>query len=407
MPELYTLERNGNGWKKTPHPQKRSAPVLAVGSLAVSLLVGLTGFLALSAFTVPRRGVSDTGSSGHFEQVLERTEVPRIPRDFRAPVIGPITFGAFAAEAALSVGIDSHSTRNFADADSYGAYRDAVRAIYGADLEDMNYFAVGLGYKKERFESLAKWVLMAGQFGDVTLAIEPLGTGGYSVFADDNEEMLALKAIFERAGRENIKIWVRFASENNLGNSPYSVSSSVKKASAFYEKAKWFRDTMPENVGLVYSPLINTAITHQKSQERIMRACLLGSSGSIEYDQPWSRIGGTLYLTDINLVKHYDRYHKLMKQAAPEIPFQICELGGPYRRKKEILSFLKLAAGGRWEGLEKVNFFARTINQRADPKGTFGFIEPNARRKGSETLPDGGLAYPASFVRYAFNRGAF
>lgn len=402
MAELYTLDQGGDGWHKADRASKSPAPVLALGSIAVTLLTGLTAFLVLSAFTVPQ-----DSQKGSLTQELERTEVPKIPRDFKAPVIGSVTFGAFAAEAALSVGLESQSTRHFSDADSYGAYRDAVRAIYGADLEDMNYFAVGLGYKQERFASLAKWVFMAGQFGDVTLAIEPLGARGYSVFEDDNEEMVALKAIFERAKENNVQIWVRFASENNLGNSPYSVSASIKKATAFYKRAMWFRDYMPDNVGLVYSPLINTAITQQKTQERIIRASLLGGSGSTDYDQPWSRIGGTLYLTDINLVKHYDRYHKLMVQTMPDLPFQICELGGPYNRKKEVLAFLKLASEGRWEGLEKVNFFARTINQRADPKGAFGFVEPIARRRGAETLSDGSRRYPTSYVQYAFERGSF
>lgn len=402
MAQVYTLEKDNERWKKSERTGRPSTSVLALGSVAVTLFAGLTGFIALSAFTVPREA-----NRGSLQQELDETEVPKIPRDFKAPIMGSLTFGAFAAEAAFSVGLESQSTRQFAAADSYGAYRDAVRAIYGADLEDMNYFAVGLGYKRERFLSLAKWVFMAGQFGDVTLAIEPLGSGGYSVFDDDNEEMQALKAIFERAKRDNIRIWVRFASENNLGNNPYSVSSSVKKAADFYEKAKWFRDYMPDNVGLVYSPLINTAITHQKTQERIMRASLLGSSGSTEYDQPWSRIGGTLYLTDINLVKHYDRYHKLMVRTMPELPFQICELGGPYSRRKEVLSFLRLAADGRWQGLEKINFFARTINQRADPKGSFGYIDPMARRRGAETGPDGSLSYPTSYVHYAFRSGSF
>lgn len=112
-------------------------------------------------------------------------------------------------------------------------------------------------------------------------------------------------------------------------------------------------------------------------------------------------------MTDINLVKHYDRYHKLMVQTMPDLPFQICELGGPYNRKKEVLAFLKLASEGRWEGLEKVNFFARTINQRADPKGAFGFVEPIARRRGAETLSDGSRRYPTSYVQYAFERGSF
>lgn len=402
MAEIYTLAQGGDGWRKEENAPKNPAPVLALGSIAVTLFIGLTAFMALSAFTVPR-----DARRGDLALELDTTEIPKIPRDFKAPVIGSVTFGAFAAEAALSVGLGSQSTRHFSDADSYGAYRDAVRAIYGADLEDMNYFAVGLGYKQERFASLAKWVFMAGQFGDVTLAIEPLGADGYSVFEDDNEEMLALKTIFEKAKENNVRVWVRFASENNLGNSPYSVSSSIKKASAFYKRAKWFRDFMPDNVGLVYSPLINTAITHQRTQERILLASLLGNSGETQNEHPWSRIGGTLYLTDINLVRHYDSYHKLMARTMPQLPFQICELGGPYSKRKEVLAFLRFAAEGRWEGLEKVNFFARTINKRADPKGAFGFIEPASRARGSQTLSDGSVRYPASYVQYAFERGSF
>jgi hypothetical protein len=94
---------------------------------------------------------------------------------------------------------------------------------------------------------------------------------------------------------------------------------------------------------------------------------------------PWDRIGGTIYRTDMALEPTFSDYYRFMSGLAPELPFQICELGGPYKRRTEVTRFLRDLGEGKWPKVEKVNLFARDINKRADPNGSFGFIEPVER----------------------------
>jgi hypothetical protein len=289
-----------------------------------------------------------------------------------SPTYGKIKLGAFAGEAANLAGLTYISTTGLADKESYSQYRKSILATYGVDLEDMNYFSLAPEKLEHRLTKLKAWILLAGEYGDVTLAIEPLGKSKYKIF-EDKKTMQHLAAIFDAANEKNITIWVRFASESNLRGSEYSALNNPEQ---FYNAAAIFKSQMPKNVKLVFSPLINTYIIGRSTQKPLAQKMLYGPN---KKNIIWDRIGGTIYRTDRPLTPMYDTYYKDLRALAPNTPFQICEVGGPYSRKAELLRFLDSCSQGNFPQLVKVNLFARNINQRADPDAEFGYLEPKAR----------------------------
>jgi hypothetical protein len=293
------------------------------------------------------------------------------------PQYGTVRLGAYSGEAADLADLPGSSILHLCSPEKYEAYRKMVRAAYGLDLEDMNYFAIGTERWEGKLERFRNWLLMASKFGDVTVALEPTGKMRYGVF-EDNSGMRRMRNIFEELKEKGVTVWIRYASEANLSGSPYTASKSDEKALEFYKKAQWFRSYMPSNAKLVFSPLINTVLLKSERQSRSVLLMFQGGEtrqGSL----PWDRIGGTIYRTDVPLISSYDTYYRKMSALAPNLPFQVCEVGGPYSRHEEILAFLKLCSEGHWPKIEKVNLFARDINKRADPSGSFGFIEPVSR----------------------------
>lgn len=293
------------------------------------------------------------------------------------PLFGRVRLGAFSGEIADVCGLNGQSIATLSKPENYRPYRKMIRDVYGLDLEDMNYFSVGtLGWARS-IPALRDWILMAGRFGDVTLALEPMGFYQYDEF-EDSRAMQQLRRVFLEAEERGITLWVRYASEANLQRNPYSAGISRQHARLYFEKAVWLKNYMPKNVKLVFSPLVNTVIKGKRTQFRIIRRMFYGGdrrAGKL----PWDRIGGTIYRTDMALEPTYNEYYRFMSGLAPELPFQICELGGPYSRRAEVIRFLQDLARGKWPRVEKVNLFARDINKRADPNGSFGFIDPTLR----------------------------
>lgn len=288
------------------------------------------------------------------------------------PQYGQIKLGAFAAEAANIAGLTYISTTGLANPKDYAKYRASIRSTYGVDLEDMNYFSLAPNKLEHRLNQLEKWILLAGEYGDVTLALEPLGKSKYAVFRDQ-KVMSRLKNIFETADKSGITLWIRFASESNLRGSKYT---AIYEPDEFYKAAKNFKSQMPKNVKLVFSPLINTYVVGSTTQKSLARNMLYGPN---QKNIIWDRIGGTIYRTDRSLVPMYNQYYQDMIELAPTTPFQICEVGGPYSQREEVQYFLKLCSQGNFPNLVKVNLFARNINQRADPEAEFGYIDPIER----------------------------
>jgi hypothetical protein len=102
----------------------------------------------------------------------------------------------------------------------------------------------------------------------------------------------------------------------------------------------------------------------------------------------------------VKLAPTLSAYYRTMSRLDAEIPFQICEVGGPYSRRSEIKAFLVDLGRGEWPRVEKVNLFARDINRRADPQGSFGFVDP--RKRASATLQAAALGRPQrldSFIK--------
>lgn len=288
------------------------------------------------------------------------------------PKYGQIRLGAFSGEAAHLAGLTYISTVGLSNPLDYAAYRASIRNTYGVDLEDMNYFSLEPTNLDSRLNALQSWIHLAGEYGDVTLALEPLGPTKYDVFKD-KVTMLKLAAIFSSAESRGITIWVRFASESNLPGSEYR---AVDRPQDFYEAAQRFKSQMPKNVKLVFSPLLNTFYAGQSSQKSLAKKMLFGPNSE---NKIWDRIGGTIYRTDLSLSKTFNYYYDYLSKLAPNTPFQICEVGGPYARRSEIINFLESCSQGKYPQLVKVNLFAREINRRADPNSEFGFLEPVER----------------------------
>ncbi len=290
------------------------------------------------------------------------------------PEAGGITFGAHAGEVCELLGMSSCNIPTLSDPSVYGKYREAINSAYGVDLLDMNYWRVGSPEDGDRSIELAGWIENAGEYGPVTLALEPASADYAAIFAD-NAEMQAMRRVFVKHPG---KIWIRFASEANLRLNPYSVFNSRAKCQEYIDAARWFADYMPDNVKLVFCPLINTAVLPNAAQQETMQMMFLGPD---EGEIPWDAIGGTLYRTDVSLNPTYTRYYEMMSEWNTDLPFQLCELGGPYGKRDEMIEFIESCIGGEWPRLEKINLFARAINQRADPEGTFGFVDPAMREK--------------------------
>ena len=215
--------------------------------------------------------------------------------------------------------------------------------------------------------------------------------------------MDTLREIFVEAEGRGITVAVRFASEANLKGNPYSAYGSRKKAKIFFDAALWFKGSMPSNVKMVFSPLINTAVNGEPLQEKTVEWMLLGPDDS-DAESPWDRIGGTIYRTNVRLDSTFERYYEWMTNIYGDAPFQICEVGGPYGKRGEVKSFISHILDGRWPGVEKVNLFARDINRRADPNGHFGFMNPTQReRAASYAARTGEPQVVESYMKPLFN----
>ena len=289
------------------------------------------------------------------------------------PFIGPLEIGVFAREASEVLHVEKLSIAVLNDDKLYDKYRIAVRDIYGADMPDMNYFSIGHLNWQRRIGQLHHWLLRAGAYGGPTLALEPDAKDDPYNALKDSPQLRQLRDMFLDVKKHGITVWIRFASEANLHGSIYSVTKSDELLEHYKAAAKWWKGFMPDNVKLVFSPLINTpyeaSIKNNPRQLTILRAM---------YEKGvYDRIGGTIYSTNYNVFDMYDWYTKFMRELDPTTPLQICELGGPLTHQQELVDFIKAGAKGRWKGLEKINLFAGQINARAQGEyGRFGFVIP-------------------------------
>lgn len=350
------------------------------------------------------RATSPSKSAVRSAQATQEPRAAVVPLDgdSLAPEIGGVRFGAYAGEAALVAGLSQSSIPALSNPEAYRKYRQSVRDAYGVDLEDMNYFSVGAPGWESRLTALRQWLLSAGEFGEVTIALEPSGPAKYGVFRE-SAAMDQLRSIFEEAEELGITIAIRFASEANLRGNPYSVYGSRRLAERFFEAAAWFKNAMPGNVRMVFSPLINTAVYGEPLQRRTIEWMFLGPEGQVRDGVPWDRIGGTIYRTNVRLDRTYATYYARMTALNENLPFQICEVGGPYGKRGEIKNFINHIIDGRWPGVEKVNLFARDINRRADPDGHFGFMDPTERASAtSHAMRTGEPQVVESFLKPLF-----
>lgn len=378
---MATFRKNSSGeWRAEPTSRVIN-PYPYIASVGIAMLAGIAILVVPAlANNIPATPKPKPAPQAVIPPQPQQEAAPQpLPTKPKliSPKYGQIKLGAFSGEAAHLAGLTHISTVGLANPTAYAAYRTSVRNTYGVDLEDMNYFSLDSKNLETRLQALQSWIHLAGEYGDVTLALEPLGPNKYEVF-EDKVTMLKLATIFTSAKKKNITIWVRFASESNLRLSEYS---AVNKPEKFYAAAKSFKSQMPDNVKLVFSPLINTYYQGKSSQQLLAKKMFFGPNSE---NKIWDCIGGTIYRTDLPLTKAYRSYYDYMSELAPKTPFQICEVGGPYSRREELLAFLKDCSQGEYPRLQKVNLFARNINKRADPNSEFGYLEPVKRATKSQ-----------------------
>ena len=294
----------------------------------------------------------------------------------RAPQLHGIEMGAFSSEAMNRLGLTDQSIKGLDNDRDYGLYRATVRQFYGADLADMNYLGIGVAGWETRLDALDHWIERASRYGAPTLAIEPLGSDSYRVF-NDNPEMRKLREVLAKANERGVTVWIRFASECNLRNSPYTVYDSPHRIAKYRRAARWFKEYMPTNAKLVFSPLINTPYIDSDDRNSPQSRTLRGMYEPGVYD----RIGGTIYSTHMNIFRAFDWYYRFMRSMDADTPFQICELGGPFTHRDRLRSFVQKVCDGRWPGVEKINLFAGPLNPHATGQnGDFGFVSPSEDR---------------------------
>lgn len=356
-------------------PARRHTPIV--------IAAGLAGIAIVVA------GVIGLVSNPHAEiaKVKEPIVVSDLPVGIKARM-GQLTLGAFAGEAAEVAGIKDITVVGLSDPKVHAVYWQSVRKAYGVDLEEMNYFGIGDPGWTHRLPQLEAWAKQASRFGSVTIALEPIGKDHFHVF-HDGPEMVAFRDVLKRLIEARVTVWIRFGSESNISNSDFSVTSEPGQTDFFFDRACWFKKYMPPEIKMVFSPLINTARAgvHQPG---FLRQMFQGADHPKSSFVPWDCIGGTLYLTDLKLHETYDWYYRLMSSMNTSLPFQLCELGGPYNRRDEVTGFMKEVAKGQWPRVIRINLFAHQINEKADPSGEFGFMNPENRRKAIDKAKETG-----------------
>jgi hypothetical protein len=186
--------------------------------------------------------------------------------------------------------------------------------------------------------------------------------------------MIELRTMFQELQEMGINVRVRFASEANLAGSPYSAVTNSASMEGFRRSARWFREFMPKNVRMVFSPLINTPAMSFHHGAR-------GAMTNVErMYQPgvWDIIGGTIYSDPrLSLDRMFAIYFERMNKLDPGKPWQICELGGPKTMLAEVEQFALNAR--KWRGLEKIYLFAGEVNARRERQlGNHGTIPPGS-----------------------------
>jgi hypothetical protein len=310
--------------------------------------------------------------------ILERPITPRagfkVPDGEVVPAkINGIRYGVFSREAAASRQLESFSIIGLYDISNHNTYREAIREIYGADLAEFNYFQLGFVSFEPRVRALREWLIRTSKFGDTALALEPRPDDPWGQFKASDPEMIELRTMFEELQEMGINVRVRFASEANLAGNPYSAVTNNASMEGFRRSARWFREFMPKNVRMVFSPLINTPAMSFHLGAR-------GAMTNVEkmYERGvWDIIGGTIYSDPrLSLDRMFSIYFERMNKLDPGKPWQICELGGPRTMLAEVEQFALSAR--KWHGLDKIYLFAGAVNPRRERQlGSHGTIPPD------------------------------
>jgi hypothetical protein len=325
-----------------------------------------------------------------------------------APRVGAVEYGGYMEEAFRAIGISGASRSHFHQVHvaregyslggfgferhpgidarhsqgspvvcRYGLYRRQVAALYGVPLADANYFSfngetnpkVAMG----RAYELGLWIAEATAFGTPTVGLQldtwrgaPWDVFRVSKKSELHPEMAAFRDMALCLQKVAIGFNVRFLSESEMENSPYS---SHGEPDRFLHSMRLFRDCMPENVSVVYSPSCASST----------RGILSLIGGRRRRGRlPFDILGGTLY-SSVNgsLEEIYGRFHARMIEALGPERIMICELGAPISRKVEVLRFLKTAEEGKYAGLKRINLFGSALNRSSVSQnrlGKYGFL---------------------------------
>jgi len=280
------------------------------------------------------------------------------------PRIGHVTFGAFCPPNAI--GLPKWGINPTKPIGSYEhimpTYNTHIKEKFGVQLAMASYFKIGSSDYQQRIFNLRNWIKNAHTYGVPTIALElPRGhnknerDSNYGSINSRNPECVALQKMFTELKSKGISVKVRFLSEANLYDNPYSA-------------------TRDENVKIIFSPLINTATENESYEKSSAFKKMLRM-----YDPSvYSYIGGTIYARPGgDMTETYRRYYDALKNINPKGIFVIDELGGPNECHNQIQKLAKNAIRGDFKELRHVNLFVYNNYEKKGVLSKGNLIDPN------------------------------
>lgn len=312
-------------------------------------------------------GLGTVGAAG----LIGQTMLPGLTQP--APTQRTTTTHAMPVDAsAVQVGSYSgvgHKGVNTPQA--YSLYERAQIAQYGSRQTPMTY--MGLGSRgdaaaMQRISQFESWAKLASRGGKTEPVLGLEVAPGLSnsalphVFNKNNPEFQQLARTMQNLQQQGVNVRVRFLSEANLLNNPWSITQS-NGLENYKQAARTFKAEMPSNARLVFSPSIGKGASPLKMYEPGV------------YDI----VGGTMYSTYKGAGQSagamYSSYYKTMQSVAPGLPYQIDEFGASVFHKQDALQFLR-ESRTNFPDLERVMLFDQPMRANAmTTLGMRGFTE--------------------------------
>lgn len=267
----------------------------------------------------------------------------------------------------------------------YNLYRHAVERAYGAQLADSNYFMLTdsgssidemtLGGYYANAYNLGLWLTEASRYGEPLVGLEMKSYENvkdpWVLFRKKADGTLhpalqAFKEMAEDLDSRGVTFRVRFLSEAEQQGSDYFTMDNPKR---FRDAARLFRDVMPKNVKMVFSPAADASAA-------VLKSFCTDEKGTVPFDA----IGCTAYSNMYTSIQdQYDRYYGIMRHLYPNTPFEIDEAGAPFAWRNDFKQFLDHCEQGRYSNLTDICIFGAKLSEKSRSQqllGRYGFVDP-------------------------------